>query len=87
MVQHWKCCVLQKGTVGSNPTLSAILPRFTILPAHVISESAASGRRFENLRKLPGLENDVLLGANTDGSLRVHPPFDWFECPWRANLW
>ncbi|CDQ10086.1 conserved protein of unknown function [Acidithiobacillus ferrivorans] len=22
-VQHWKCCVLQKGTVGSNPTLSA----------------------------------------------------------------
>ena len=23
-VQHWKCCVLQKGTVGSNPTLSAI---------------------------------------------------------------
>ena len=24
-VQHWKCCVLQKGTVGSNPTLSAML--------------------------------------------------------------
>ncbi len=23
-VQHWKCCVLQKGTVGSNPTLSAM---------------------------------------------------------------
>ena len=22
--QHWKCCVPQKGTVGSNPTLSAI---------------------------------------------------------------
>ena len=22
--QHWKCCVLLKGTVGSNPTLSAI---------------------------------------------------------------
>ncbi len=29
-VQHWKCCVLQKGTVGSNPTLSAILRSITI---------------------------------------------------------
>ena len=23
--QHWKCCEPQKGSVGSNPTLSAIL--------------------------------------------------------------
>ena len=30
--QHWKCCVLLKGTVGSNPTLSAIRRvRFTHL--------------------------------------------------------
>ena len=31
-VQHWKCCVLQKGTVGSNPTLSAIFSHIGHFP-------------------------------------------------------
>ena len=64
-VQHWKCCVLLKGTVGSNPTLSA-----SLIDCTAMDETVRAGAWFVYVLFSPGAKR-TYVGCTHDVNTRL----------------